>query len=411
MESRPPRKYDKTLLEFAQERLANLNEINASNFPELDHIAPSLLWQFIPVPKEQRQPEYVHIPFGPIRKYYSEEQTAVLLAIAEWNSLWEAGYLRYDFFKDRLPLQLKWLKKFEESNLYLLPDAGINKYDIYSTLYHLLPRATLERFNLPVLKKGIWPVWTYQHILEPLIKSDFERNLSKAFAYHIWPLLNPRAKLKAFSPNDPLVILSHNLNYWLPFAIRVVEERIKTFDRVPCENAKQSKKLDKLRKKIADHFSAERPLYGGSIWYGEEEAMEATSSVVEVADKEGKLRAIMDSIRSSRVEDDFSPIWSYEREDFERKLYKKRSKIKVRFVELEETIPIHGPHSELHEDLLWEDFFAVLNQKEKAVTVCLRNGHTKVGEISKMLGYANHSPISKLLKKVRVKAEKYFNLN
>jgi len=50
---------------------------------------------------------------------------------------------------------------------------------------------------------------------------------------------------------------------------------------------------------------------------------------------------------------------------------------------------------------------SVLDPKERRVVICLRNGITKMAEIGKLLGYANHSPISKALKQIRQKAAKY----
>jgi len=41
---------------------------------------------------------------------------------------------------------------------------------------------------------------------------------------------------------------------------------------------------------------------------------------------------------------------------------------------------------------LWEDFFAVLNAKERQIVMRLRNGVAQVGEIAREIGYANHSP-------------------
>ena len=139
---------------------------------------------------------------------------------------------------------------------------------------------------------------------------------------------------------------------------------------------------------------------------GKEDAWSATQELIQAADAKGHLREIIDAIRSNRVEDDFSKCWSYAREDFERKLYKKRRKVKVSFVELEDTIPVHGPDSEVEENLLWEDFMGMCDVKEKRVIVVLRKGTTKIGDISKELGYANHSPVSKALARIRAKAEK-----
>lgn len=44
--------------------------------------------------------------------------------------------------------------------------------------------------------------------------------------------------------------------------------------------------------------------------------------MVRLADEHSRLRGILDAIRSHRVEDDYADRWSYEREDFERKLYR-----------------------------------------------------------------------------------------
>lgn len=121
--------------------------------------------------------------------------------------------------------------------------------------------------------------------------------------------------------------------------------------------------------------------------------MERYKYIIEIADKNGKLRSIIDAIKSNRIEDDFSDQWSFAKEDFERKIYKKRSKFKVNFVELNNKIPVHSPSSESHENLLWEDFLSILDTKEKRIVVLLKSGVTNLGEIGKILGYANHSPI------------------
>jgi hypothetical protein len=64
---------------------------------------------------------------------------------------------------------------------------------------------------------------------------------------------------------------------------------------------------------------------------------------------------------AERVEDDFSDCWSYAKEDFERKLHHKRNKIKVSFVQLSDTVPVHSTGSEVHENLLWQDLLSIVN--------------------------------------------------
>ncbi|MGH3305765.1 MAG: hypothetical protein ACRDOK_29700 [Streptosporangiaceae bacterium] len=104
----------------------------------------------------------------------------------------------------------------------------------------------------------------------------------------------------------------------------------------------------------------------------------------------------------------FSEHWSYVREDLERKLYHKRSKVTVRFVELTDTIPVQGPEAEVEDNLVFADFLALLDESERQIVILLRSGHTKVGDIAGILGYRNHSPVSKRLARIRRKAEAYF---
>ena len=102
-------------------------------------------------------------------------------------------------------------------------------------------------------------------------------------------------------------------------------------------------------------------------------------------------------------------LWpNYEREDFERKLHRKRSKVKVIFVEMPDTVPIYAEDTEVHERILWGDFMALLDAKKRRVAICLRRGSVGVVDIAKELGYANHSGVSKALAKIRRKASDCF---
>jgi len=152
------------------------------------------------------------------------------------------------------------------------------------------------------------------------------------------------------------------------------------------------------------------PRMGGPIWMGEEEAAEKVAATVEAADATGRLRGILDAVRSHRIADDFSAQWSNAREDFERKLYRKRNKVQVRFVELTDTIPIQGPESEVLGKLVTSDFLALLDGKQREIVVLLSSGYRQ-HEIAGHLGYANHSQVSKKLTQIRRQAEKFFRLD
>jgi hypothetical protein len=406
--------YDSEFLRYAQRDLASGDELDPDIYPRLDNLSAGFLFEYVYRPISPDSPEFVYVPFETYNNPLNGEDSAKYsLSVTEWNWLWESRQLRAELFEERLHERLSWLNKFTDCNLYLLPHTNKPRYDAYSPLFHLLPQRTLNKYHLPLLKKGIWPAVKFTHHAVPFLQLDFELRLSKAFAHHVWPLLISGSRVEAFSRDDPIVLLSHNLDYWLPFIYTIAEERLRSFPRVKCESSKQELQLRTLQKELPSDsdVTVDRPLCGGSIWAGEQDAWEATKQLVEVADRDGKLRGIIEAVRTNRVEDDFSKRWSFAKEDFERKLYSKRSKVKISFVQLDDTMPVHGPDCELVEDLLWEDFIALLDRKERQVVVCLRNGVTKVGEVSKILGYANHSPVSKTLARIRQKAKQYFELD
>jgi hypothetical protein len=402
---------DTELDRFASEHLATGRDSEADCYPHLATIASGFLFDFVPVPKQPLPPEFVYITYDPARMRFREDDeiSQIEQAIIRWNWIWEAGHIRQDFFAEELPASLAWVCSHRDVNLYLLPDTGL-RYEAYAPLLHLLPKRILERFGLPVLRRGLWPSTIHQHLIHRLLTQNFEQKLAQAFAQHVWPLLNSGSPARAFSKDYPIMVLSHNLDYWLPFAYQVIETRLRSWGRVPCDNDEERGRLNKLQAAVPDGISAERPRYGGTLWCGEEEALEATREIVAAAKQVDKLQAIIDAVRSNRVEDDFSKYCSFAREDFERTLYHKRSKVKVSFVQLDDTIPVHGRDSEVLEDLVWQDFLTLLDPKERSVTVCLRNGHTQVSEIGRILGYANHSPVSKALVRIREKAKTYFDL-
>jgi len=396
--------------DWRDHELAAGDELEPENFPRLGNISAAFIFQFVPRPVEIKSPEFVYVPYQH-KARRDDIQTRIELAVAYWGMTWEAAQLRLNLVSELhgLPDELTWLQNHAEENIYLLPEGGpISKYYAYCPLYHLLPQQLLESYGLPLLKGGLWPYTTSDYLRERALPLDFAERLATAFAHHIWPLLNSGSKLSAFSNKEPLRLLAHNLDFWMPYAYQLAESRMRQFPRVDIENKAQAAKLGKLRKRYLE-IQVDRPLMGGTIWQGEAEAWEATKELISCADATGRLRAVIEAIRSNRVEEDFSACWSYAREDFERKLYHKRTKVKIKFVELDDTIPVLGPESEIHDRLLWDQFLGILNEKDRTIVVLLRSGVTKLKDIAQHLGYANHSPVSKALAKLAKKAKDFIN--
>jgi len=401
--------------ELTQELLAKSEDLMPEVFPHLGNLSAAFFNQFVYRPKERTLPEFAYIRFDPNKPAEDISNEDSPLAIegmaAQWNMLWESAHLRGDLFRSKLPKRFRWLSRVKNANLYLLPDTGAGKYEVFQPLYQLIPRGTLAFHKLPPIKRPVWPPLMYHHLLHPLFSKDFDRKASIAFAHHIWPLLCSGSPIRSFRDSEPLTLLAHNLNFWLPFIYKVAENRLQSHGRASFDDARQRALYMKHKDRCPKSMTLLRPLRGGVIWEGEQDAWEATKELVDLADSHGQLRGIIDAIKSNRVEDDFSHRWSYAKEDFERHLYRKRAKIRVHFVEIDNAVPVHAPTSELDENILWEDFIALCDRKERRVVVFLKKGVTKVGEISKILGYANHSPVSKTLASIQRKAKKYFELS
>lgn len=223
----------------------------------------------------------------------------------------------------------------------------------------------------------------------------------------MWRHLVPGSPLRGFSTHDPVRLLAHNLDYWIPAVTETIEDTPRTFP-LSDRGVAEAVALDDDGSELPGVLIG-NPRMGGDLWRGEADAAKALSDVVERTDETGRLREILDAVRSNRIVDDFSNVWTYEKEDFERRLYRKRSKVKVTFVELTDTIPVQGPESEVIGDMVRGDFIALLKPKDREVVVLLSSGVTKLTEVATILGYANHTPVSKRLTRIRKQAEAYFN--
>jgi hypothetical protein len=394
--------------EFIQSHLATGEELASDRFPQLSTLSSAFFYDFVPVAREPELPEVVFVPTT------EDTRLETIGTMASWNFLWEAAQYRKEAFEnmrraDETPELARWINALPNANAYLIPETP-SKYDAYAPLFHLLPQKMVDRFGLPSLKRPLWPsnaAWWN----EKLMPSDFGHRLSEAFATHIWSRVDSGSSLQAFSATEPLKLLSHSLDFWLPYVLRVIEDLMRGFERCEPDNERQKMLLAEARKEDFEVVTVDRPRKGGALWVGEEEAGDVTDLLVEAADRRGQLRQLIDAVRSNRVADDFSPIWSYAREDFERKLYSKRSKVRVSFVELTDTLPVHSARSEYTDSLLWQDFTSLLDAKERHIVVALRSGTTKLADIASLLGYANHSPISKALDRIRRKASAFLSLS
>lgn len=375
-------------------------EATPESFPSLYNISAGMLFAGVIRPVEPELPDYVAIEMD-------HPRMEIAGVVGRWNMLWEAAQFRRRFFdEDEMPAPIAKLADLGDINTILVP-RSTSRYFEYAPLYHLLKKSTLDRFGLPLLRRGQWPFLGDYSNVDRFLAPDFGERLAKAWAWTVWPHLNSGSRLSAFSKNDPIRLLAHNLDFWVPPVTDVTQETLRTFPEV--DKGKVVGPVTLVDGSFLDGAVTGNPRMGGSIWMGEDDAAEVVAATIEAADSTGRLRDILDAVQSHRVADDFSTQWSNAREDFERKLYRKRNKVRVRFVELTDTIPVQSPESEVLGKLVTSDFLALLDNQQREIVVLLSSGYRQ-HEIAEQLGYANHSPISKKLAHIRHQAEMYFDL-
>lgn len=126
-------------------------------------------------------PEYVTVPMHTRAR---DERSLVLAnAVAQWNLVWEAAQFRRRMFgEDDLPPELCRVADRGDINVVFVPRTRSRYYE-YAPLFHLLSRATLDRFGLPLLRGGMWPYLTADH--DRYLPVDFLARLERAWAFAI----------------------------------------------------------------------------------------------------------------------------------------------------------------------------------------------------------------------------------
>jgi hypothetical protein len=374
-------------------------------YPRLWNISAGMMYNAVIRAEVPSPPEYVTVPMPTSRR---DDQTLIMAGgVSQWNMLWEAAQFRRRFFdEDDLPAQLFKVADRGDLNVVFIPRTKSRYYE-YAPLFHLLSRDTLERYGLPLLRGGQWPFLAELTSVDRYLPVDFETRLSRAWASAVWRRLVPGSSISGFTKSDPVRLLAHNLDFWLPPVTAVIQDLLRELPVV--DHGVTTEPVRLTDGSVLDGALRANPRKGGEVWCGEEDAAEIVDWTVDEADADGRLRGILDAVRSHRIEDDFSDRWTYAREDFERKLYRKRNKIKVRFVELTDTIPVQGPETEITDRIVFGDLMALLNERDREVVVLLHSGVTNLTEIAEIMGYSNHSPVSKRLNRIRKQAARFFD--
>jgi len=371
-------------------------------YPRMYNLSAGFMFNSILRADTPAPPEYVTLP----HRHGGSGDLAWTGAVGRWNCLWEsAQFRRRHFDESELPAEVAKIADTGDNNVVFVPRTR-TRYHEYAPLFHLLPAATLRRYGLPLLVAGQWPFTATLADLDNYLPADFESRLARAWASTVWRCLSPGSPLTAFGGDEPIRLLAHNLDFWLPAVTEVMQDRLSYVPEV--NNGIESVPAILQDGSVLHGAHVGNPRKGSDIWRGEADAETAVAETVEYADSTGRLRDILDAVRAHRLADDFSDRWSFAKEDFERKLHRKRAKVKVTFVELTDTVPVQSPETEVIGSMVCADFMALLDPRDRHIVVLLNSGVTRMTEVASILGYANHSAVSKRLNRIRVQAERFF---
>jgi hypothetical protein len=393
--------------EWRREQIfAGPDKTGPEEYPRLWNLSAGHMYRAVIRAEVPDRPEYVTVPI-PERRHDDNDGLKLSLAVTEWNLLWEAAQFRRRFFdEDDLPAPLARIADAGDINVVFVPRTR-TRYHEYAPLFHLPPRATTERAGLPVLHVGQWPFTMSTVNVDDYLPADFNTRLGRAWAGAVWKYLMPASPIRAFTPDEPIRLLAHNFDFWLPAVTDVMEDILRSFPVV--DHGITEGPVPLQDGSTLPGALIANPRVGSDLWLGEDDAAEVLARTVDEADADGRLRGILDAVRSNRVADDFSDRWSYAKEDFERKLYRKRNKVRVKFVELTDTLPVQGPDTEVENAMVFADFLALLNTRDREIVVILNSGTTKLTEVAYILGYANHSAVSTRLKRIREQATRFLS--
>ena len=205
------------------------DEADPDEFPRLHNISAAHFYKAIVRPAVPEPPIYVTLT-ELVHPCLAGPGAAV--AVAEWNMLWEAAQYRRRFFDlEELPAQMARIADLGDVNVVFVPRTR-SRYHEYAPLLHLLPRRVLLRFGLPLLRGGQWPFMADFAEIDDFLPADFADRLGRAWAWAVWPHLVSGSRLSAFSSDDPVRLLAHNLDFWIPAVTAMMQARLREHDEI-----------------------------------------------------------------------------------------------------------------------------------------------------------------------------------
>jgi hypothetical protein len=348
--------------------------------------------------------EFMFLDF---EKYPLTSHSELVWLTTQWNRSYEGGFCRDGESVERLEKVLPGLIAAKNPNIFIAGrDSGFSQLDVM--LASVVPNSILKKHGLQKRRANMWLLPCGHH----LESSGYGHACRQAFEEYIWQKLqrSSRCRYNFFAKTSPLRLLAADSHYWASRLFRIALDRYEEFE--PTEDIEASwRPLNEIRTEFEksipatelEHLEIRRPRMGGELWDTDDDT-ECDAVVEEMLDGQGLMEPIdplLDLLHSHQTQEDFSPVYSWIKEDFERSFYSKRAKVKVVLVETVDDHPAWAIGSCIgHDDVIFRDILACFDSREQKLLIAVRHGKTTT-EIAKDLGLKGHASISRKLARIK----------
>jgi len=255
----------------------------------------------------------------------------------------------------------------------------------YLPLFYFIPEEIAEKRGLADFPRDPYIAVTDEKWRNVYNNKRFQVMLMDTWAWMMWQCLDIKGGIDNYSKNNPLICMVYDLAMWawLLSQIGITTDFLATYPHgmeVPFLSMEQAAMNgDKFANLFWNH-----PML--------------------------KMRKVWDIVKNHRAHGDYSNMPSHVKMDFHRHYYHTRAKTKVESIindygeDGEEKI-VYAPYTpsdfaEIETRMWFDEFLKLLNEKDRKIVTFLEEGYTQK-EIAEMLGYSNHSGVTKRIKHIR----------
>jgi len=255
----------------------------------------------------------------------------------------------------------------------------------YLPIVYLIPDEIAEKRGLADFPRDPYIAATEDKWLDVYNSNYFQMNLMDTISWMMWQHLGIRGGIENYSIRNPISIMVYDLGMWV-WLLAEVGIDLDTLSALP-----HGKEIPFLTMEESSEICN---ALANAFWNH----------------PDLKMRKVHEIVSTHRSHDDYSSRPSHAKMDFHRHYYHTRAKTKVEPIisgydeDGEEEI-VYAPYTpnefaEVEFRIWFDGFLEQLSEKDQQIIKLLEQGYTQE-EIAEMLGYANHSGVTKRIMYIR----------